>query len=113
MTPHANFSYHTHQDNKIPWLNDIRQHRIIKDGYPYWPMRINTADAEARGIKDGDIVMVYNDRAKVLGVALVTERCRPGLVHSTRLGASTIRSNRASRGASTEVGVSTCCPRPR
>ena len=39
-------------------------------------------DAEARGIKHGDIVKVYNDRAQVLGVALVTERVRPGLVHS-------------------------------
>ena len=87
MTPHAKYSYHTHQDNKILWLNDIRQHRIIKDGYPYWPMRMNPADAEARGIKDGDIVMVYNDRARVLGVALVTERCRPGLVHSYQAGA--------------------------
>ncbi len=87
MTPHAKFSYHTHQDNKIPWLNDIKQHRIIKDGYPYWPMRLNPADAEARGIQDGDIVMVYNDRARVLGVALVTERCRPGLIHSYQAGA--------------------------
>ena len=87
MTPHAKYSYHTHQDNKILWLNDIRQHRIVKDGYAYWPMRMNPVDAEARGIKDGDIVMVYNDRAKVLGVALVTERCRPGLVHSYQAGA--------------------------
>ena len=87
MTPHAKFSYHTHQDNKIQWLDDIRQHRIVKDGYAYWPMRLNPGDAEARGIKDGDIVMVYNDRARVLGVALVTERCRPGLVHSYQAGA--------------------------
>ena len=48
---------------------------------------LNPADAEARGIKDGDIVMVYNDRARVLGVALVTERCRPGLIHSYQAGA--------------------------
>ena len=87
MTPHAKHSYHTHQDNKIEWLNDIRQHRIVKDGYAYWPMRLNPDDAEARGIKDGDLVMVYNDRARVLGVALVTERCRPGLLHSYQAAA--------------------------
>jgi trimethylamine-N-oxide reductase (cytochrome c) len=50
-------------------------------------MRLNPGDAEARGIKDGDIVEVYNDRARVLGVALVTERCRPGLLHSYQAGA--------------------------
>ena len=88
MTPHAKYSYHTHQDNKILWLNDIKQHRVVKDGYAYWPFRINPIDAEARGIKDGDIIMAYNDRAKVLGVALVTERARPGMVHSYQAGAN-------------------------
>ena len=87
MTPHAKYSYHTHQDNKILWLNDIKQHRVVKDGYAYWPFRLNPADAEARGIKDGDLVKVYNNRAQVLGVALVTERCRPGLVHSYQAAA--------------------------
>jgi len=87
MTPHAKYSYHTQHDNKVSWLDDIPQHRIKKDGYAYWPMRMNPADAAARGIQDGDIVMVYNDRARVLGVALVTERCRPGLVHSYQAGA--------------------------
>jgi trimethylamine-N-oxide reductase (cytochrome c) len=87
ITPHVKFSYHTHHDNKNLWLDDIPQHRIKKDGYSYWPVRINPADAEARGIKNGDIVMVFNERARVLGVALVTERCRPGLVHSYQAGA--------------------------
>jgi len=87
MTPHAKFSYHTHQDNKIDWLNDIRQHRVVKNGYAYWAMRINPDDAKERGIKDGDIIMAYNDRGRVLGVALVTERCRPGLLHTYQAGA--------------------------
>ena len=87
ITPHVKFSYHTQHDNKTFWLDDIKQHRIKKDGYSWWPVRISPTDAEARGIKDGDIVMVHNDRARVLGIALVTERCRPGLVHSYQAGA--------------------------
>ena len=39
-------------------------------------------DANERGIKDGDIVKLYNDRGAVLGVAHVTERMRPGVIHS-------------------------------
>ena len=44
-------------------------------------------DAEKRGIKHGDIVKVFNDRGAVLGIAQVTERVRPGTVHSYQAGA--------------------------
>jgi trimethylamine-N-oxide reductase (cytochrome c) len=64
------------------WLNDIAGHRIEKDGYFWWPARINPADAKARSIKGGDIVELYNDRASVLCIADVTERVREGVVHS-------------------------------
>mgnify|MGYP001075032266 CR=1 FL=1 len=82
ISPHPRFSYHTHNDNKALWLDDIPQHRVKKDGYSWWPVRINTADARARGIKEGDIVKVFNDRGTVLCIAHVTERMRPGTVHS-------------------------------
>ena len=39
-------------------------------------------DAEARGILNGDIVKLYNDRGGVLCCAVVTERVRPGVIHS-------------------------------
>jgi anaerobic selenocysteine-containing dehydrogenase len=39
-------------------------------------------DAEARGIKNGDIVKMYNERGTVLGGALVWERIMPGAVSS-------------------------------
>ena len=39
------------------------------------------SDAEARGIKNGDIVKLYNDRGTVLCIAEVTERIRPGVIH--------------------------------
>ncbi len=40
-----------------------------------------TADASARGVKDGDIVKLYNDRGAVLCIAEVTVRIRPGVAH--------------------------------
>ena len=82
ISPHPRFSYHTHYDNKSYWLDDIPQHRVKKDGYAYWPVRIHPIDAEERGIKEGDLVKLYNDRATVICIAHVTERIRPGTVHS-------------------------------
>jgi trimethylamine-N-oxide reductase (cytochrome c) len=87
ITSHVRFSYHTHHDNKNPWLDDIPDHRIKKDGYAYWPIRIHPTDAEARGIQHGDLVKVFNDRGGVLAIARVTERARPGVVHSFQASA--------------------------
>ena len=41
ITPHAKYSYHTQHDNKNLWLDDIPQHRIKKNGYAYWPIRLH------------------------------------------------------------------------
>ena len=54
----------------------------MKDGYNWLTVRVHPRDAEARGIADGDIIKLYNDRGSVLGIAKVTERIRPGVVHS-------------------------------
>jgi anaerobic selenocysteine-containing dehydrogenase len=82
ITPHPRYSFHTHYDKHSPWLDEIPGHRVIKDGYAYMTVHINTSDAQARDIQNGDIVSVYNDRGAVLGVARVTERLKPGVVHS-------------------------------
>ena len=50
------------------------------DGYLYEPVWINPGDTTARGIVDGDIVNVYNERGRVLGGAYVSERVMPGAV---------------------------------
>jgi trimethylamine-N-oxide reductase (cytochrome c) len=64
-------------------MNEIPDHRVKKeDGYYYWIIRINSLDAEKRGIKDGDLVKAYNDRGEVILAAQVTERVGPGTVHS-------------------------------
>ncbi len=82
VSPHPRFSFHCHYDKHTDWLNDIPGHRIKKDGYAWWPARINPVDAAERGIKNHDIVRLYNDRGSVLCIAVVTGRVRPGVVHS-------------------------------
>ncbi len=82
ISPHARFSYHTHHEAHCAWLWDIPANRIVKDGYPYHTTRIHPKDASARDINDGDIIKLYNDRGAVLGIAQVTERIRPGVIHS-------------------------------
>jgi trimethylamine-N-oxide reductase (cytochrome c) len=82
LTPHPRFSFHTHHDNKVSWLGDIPGHRVKKDGYEWQPIRIHPQDAKDRGIRHGDIVKLFNDRGTVLGIAQLTERLRPGVIHS-------------------------------
>jgi trimethylamine-N-oxide reductase (cytochrome c) len=82
ITPHPRYSFHTMGDGKDSWINDIKDHRIPIDGYYYWIVRINSKDAEARGIKESDLVKVFNDRGAVICAAQVTERVPPGTVHS-------------------------------
>ena len=82
LSPHPRFSFHCHYDKHTDWLDDIPVHRIKRDGYAWWPARLHPEEARARGIENGDIVRLYNDRASVLCLAVVTERVRPGVVHS-------------------------------
>ncbi len=82
IAPHPKFSFHTMGDGKDSFMNDIKDHRILIDGYYYWIIRLNTKDAAARGIKDGDLVRAYNDRGSVILAAQVGERVPPGVAHS-------------------------------
>ncbi len=82
ISPHPRHSYHTQHDAHVPWLGDIPHHRIRKDGYNWQVVRVHPADAKKRGIADGDIIKIYNDRGAVLGIAQVTERMKPGSIHS-------------------------------
>jgi trimethylamine-N-oxide reductase (cytochrome c) len=82
ITPHPRYSFHTMGDGKHSWVNEIEDHRVLIDGYRYWIVRINAKDAEARGIRDRDLVKVFNDRGAVLCAAQLTQRVPPGTVHS-------------------------------
>jgi biotin/methionine sulfoxide reductase len=44
------------------------------------PMRINPVDAATRGIRDGDIVRLYNHRGACLAGAILSDAVRPGVV---------------------------------
>lgn len=44
------------------------------------PVRINTQDAAARGIADGDLVEIYNDRGTVIAGAVVSDEIMPGVI---------------------------------
>ncbi|MGD9211664.1 MAG: molybdopterin-dependent oxidoreductase [Desulfobacteraceae bacterium] len=87
VCPHMRFSYHTHHDNKSPWLDEIKSHRIKVNGYAYWPIRLHGEDAAKRGIRNGDLVKLHNDRGAILGVAVTTERVRKGIVFVYQAGA--------------------------
>jgi trimethylamine-N-oxide reductase (cytochrome c) len=82
VSPHPRYSFHTMGDAKDSWVNDVKDHRVLIGGYYYWIIRINTGDAEARGIRQNDLVRVFNDRGEVILAAQVTERVPPGTVHS-------------------------------
>ncbi len=58
------------QNHNIPWLQELLPQAIY----------INTVDASARGIKDGEKVRAFNDLGEMIIMARVTERIMPGVV---------------------------------
>jgi anaerobic dimethyl sulfoxide reductase subunit A len=60
---------HSTMDN-VDWVNEAFPQRLF----------INPVDAEARGIKDGERVRVYNDRGVILMPCRITVRLMPGVV---------------------------------
>ncbi|MFC1886496.1 molybdopterin-dependent oxidoreductase [Thermodesulfobacteriota bacterium] len=70
ITPHYKTRAHSTWHN-VPWMKEIDPHSV-------W---INPTDAEARLIKNGDLVDVFNDRGRIRIPAQVTERITPGVVN--------------------------------
>jgi anaerobic selenocysteine-containing dehydrogenase len=74
VSNHPRFRVHAEGDDAI-WLREISMCKVTgPDGYKYEPVWINPDDARERGIKNGDIVRIYNERGSVLGGAVVTPR---------------------------------------
>ncbi len=66
---HPRHSVHS-ELQKVEWLQEIGLQRL-------W---INPVDAEERGVRDGDTVLVFNDRGTISVNAWVTKRIIPGVV---------------------------------
>ncbi|MDP2916906.1 MAG: molybdopterin-dependent oxidoreductase, partial [Dehalococcoidia bacterium] len=81
MSNHPRWRIHSQHDD-MTWLREIPSCKVTgPDGYQYEPLWINPKDAEKRGIENGDVVKVFNERGAVLGGALVWERIMPGVVY--------------------------------
>ena len=72
LTPHPRYRLHS-QYNQCGSLTDI--YNVAG----HEPVTINTEDARARNIKDGDVVRVFNDLGQVLAGAIVTDDIRPSV----------------------------------
>ena len=80
VSNHGRWRTHAQNDD-ITWTREIYTCKVkAKDGYMYEPVWINPDDAAARGIQNGDIVKIINERGTVLGGALVWERIMQGAV---------------------------------
>jgi anaerobic selenocysteine-containing dehydrogenase len=78
------FKYRLHsQFDQVSWLREL--YKMKSGGKEYEPVWINPQDAQARGIKHGDVIRVFNDageicRGEMLASAYLTERIKPGVV---------------------------------
>lgn len=81
VSNHPRWRVHANFDD-CPWTREIETCKIIgPDNYAYEPVWINPVDAEKLGIKNHDIVGLYNERGTVMGAAYVTERIMPGALY--------------------------------
>ncbi|MFC2027001.1 molybdopterin-dependent oxidoreductase, partial [Chloroflexota bacterium] len=78
VSNHPRWRNHAQNDD-MTWSREIETCKVKgPDGYMYEPLWLHPTEAAKRGIKNGDIVKIYNERGIVLGGARVTERLIPG-----------------------------------
>jgi len=118
VSNHPRWRVHVQCDD-VPWLREIQTCKVKgPDGYMYEPIWINPIDAQKLGIKQGDIVKMWNERGIELGGAYITGRIIPGAVYqdhgpredwiSTKTGELINRSG-TNNQISPERGVSKNC----
>jgi trimethylamine-N-oxide reductase (cytochrome c) len=73
LTPHPRYRLHS-QYNQCASLTDIY------DVAGREPVTINSSDAKARDIKNGDVVRIFNGRGQILAGAIVTDDIRPSVI---------------------------------
>lgn len=72
ITSHPNHRLHSQLNN-----TSLRDKYAVSNREPIF---INTKDAKDKGIKNGDIVRVYNKRGEILAGAVITDDIRRGVV---------------------------------
>jgi trimethylamine-N-oxide reductase (cytochrome c) len=78
---HPRWRVHANLDD-VTWFKEIPTCKVRgADGYLYEPVWLHPAEAAKRGIKNGGIVKIYNERGAVLAGAYVTERIMPGVAY--------------------------------
>jgi len=78
---HPRWGVHSEHKDMI-WLREIETCKVKgTDGYQYQPGWLHPSEAAKRGIKNGDVISIYNDRGTVLAGAYITERIMPGVVY--------------------------------
>ena len=83
LSTHTRFRTHSQYVN-LPWLKEINNGG---EGF----LEINPKDARPRGIADGDVVRVFNDRGQLKVRARLTEAIKPGVVNCYQGGWDTIK----------------------
>ena len=83
LSTHTRFRTHSQFVN-LPWLTEINN---AGQGF----LEINPADAKPRGIADGDVVKIFNDRGYLKVRARLTEGIKPGVVNCYQGGWDTIK----------------------
>jgi len=81
MSNHPRHRVHAQLDD-LNWNHEIVTCKVLgPDGYLYEPLWIHPSEAAKRGIEDGDICKVFNERGAVLAGARVWERVMPGVAY--------------------------------
>jgi anaerobic selenocysteine-containing dehydrogenase len=75
ISPHPKVGRHSQWQN-LPWVHAYDQQYM--NGFR--TMYINPVDAASRGLKQGDVVRVYNDRGAIICSTYVTEKMRPKVI---------------------------------
>ena len=82
LSTHTKFRTHS-QYCDLAWMNEI-----TSDGQGF--LEINPKDAGGRGIGDGDVVRVFNDRGEMKVHARLTEAIKPGVCNCYQGGWDTL-----------------------
>jgi molybdopterin guanine dinucleotide-containing S/N-oxide reductase-like protein len=103
VSNHPRWRLHAECDD-VSWLREIETCKVMgPDGYQYEPVWINPVDAAKRGINNGDIVQMFNERGTVLGGAYITERIVPGAVYQDHGARLDMLADKLDRGGSNNL----------